>query len=148
MKTKHGLFMRIAHDAARESTCPRASVGAVLVKENRPISIGYNGAVRGSKHCVDDGCWVLPRGKQKSCLRAVHAELNAILNAAYHGASVKDATMYCTHSPCLDCLKACINAGIRTIMYDVTYNDPLALKLYTDIINTEDNDTISVLKLA
>ena len=129
MNAKHHLYLKLALEVAKEGTCPRAKVGAVLVHDSRPISIGYNGSPRGTEHCNKIGCWYLTKGKRKHCLRAVHAELNAILNAAYVGISTNGTTLYCTHKPCVDCLKTLINSGVRNVFYLNDYDDELADKL-------------------
>lgn len=127
---KHDLYMRLAREVAKEATCPRAKVGAVLVSDRRIVATGYNGAPSGVVHCKDDGCWLQKRGNLVSCRKAVHAELNALVNAAYTGASTKGAVMYCTYSPCVDCLKALINAGVSTVYYEHSYTDKMALRLF------------------
>ena len=127
---KLGLYMRLAKTVGQESTCPRANTGAVIVLDDRVVSLGYNGAPRKIPHCKDEGCWLFVKGQRTHCFRAVHAELNALLSAAYHGARTKGALLFCTHSPCLECLKACINAGISQIMYKEAYDDSLTQDLY------------------
>ena len=119
-------FMDIAHQAARRSNCSRRRVAAVIVREHRLITTGYNGTPRGVKNCFEGGC---PRcaGDSESgsgldtCLCS-HAEENAIVQAAYHGVSVRDSTLYCTISPCLLCAKMIINAGIREVVYEEDYH--------------------------
>ena len=143
-RNQEKFYLRIAKTTARQSTCPRAKVGAVLVYDNRVISRGYNGAPRGCPTCKEEGCWTYPRGlRRSSCYKAVHAELNALLNAAYGGAAIKGAEMICTHSPCLDCLKAMLNAGVKTVYYGECYNDKLASQLYAKVY-----DKISVYLIA
>ncbi|MDP9111896.1 MAG: cytidine/deoxycytidylate deaminase family protein [Candidatus Eremiobacteraeota bacterium] len=112
-------FMEIARTVATRSTCPRAAVGAVLVRESRILTTGYNGAPRGVAHCSDVGCIIV----NDHCARATHAEANAIVQAALHGVSVSGSTAYCTHQPCVNCSKLLISAGIRTIVYDADYID-------------------------
>ncbi len=118
-------FMNIAQMVALRSNCMKRKVAAVLVKEQRIISTGYNGTPRGIKNCNEGGC---PRcshfGKSGANLEACvcsHAEENAIVQAAYHGVSVKDGTLYTTFSPCLNCTKMIINAGIAQVIYNVAY---------------------------
>jgi dCMP deaminase len=106
--------MNIASVIALRGTCPRAKVGAVLAKEGRIISTGYNGSPSGTPHCEDAGCILDKRAK---CTRTVHAELNCICFAAKHGIVTKGATLYVTYAPCLECAKAIINAGIKEVFY-------------------------------
>ena len=118
-------LMKIAELIALRGTCPRAKVGAVLVREGRVISTGYNGSPSGTPHCIDMDCILDERGK---CIRTVHAELNCICFAAKYGIKTEGATMYITHSPCLDCAKAIINAGIKKVIYlEKYYLDGLRL---------------------
>src|SRR5690349_16270236 len=101
-------FMRRAYVAAEMATCPRASVGAVLVRDKHELCSGFNGAAKGLPHCVDVGCEM----EKGHCVTAVHAENNAIIQAALHGISTAGATLYVTHSPCRRCANHLINAGI------------------------------------
>src|SRR2546423_14366558 len=112
-------FMGIARQAATRSTCPRKHVGAVIVRDRTVLSTGYNGSIRGLPHCEDDGC-VMEDGH---CITTVHAEANAILQAAKNGVSVDGAELYTTASPCWNCFKLIANAGIRTIYYGEFYRD-------------------------
>ena len=114
-------FMEIARQVARRSTCPRARVGAILVKDRRILTTGYNGAPMGLPHCDEDGCIIV----DNHCVRAVHAEQNAILQAAYHGISVNGGTIYVTHQPCQTCAKMIVNAGIKRVVYGGEYPDDL-----------------------
>ncbi len=126
-------FMSIAKLVARRSTCTRRSVGAVLVKDKRMLATGYNGAPSGLAHCSVTGCLRaeqnVPSGERAEMCRGLHAEQNAIIQAAYHGVSIADATLYCTNLPCSICVKMLINAGIAEIVYEDGYPDPLAEKL-------------------
>lgn len=108
---------------SRQSTCPRLSVGAVLVWGGRVFAQGYNGAPAGIPHCDH------PEEGGEPCQTAVHAELNAIINAAFHGASTQDATIYTTHSPCRDCAGAIINAGIVAVVYEMDFREDIGLQL-------------------
>lgn len=118
-------FLEIAHVVKRRSNCRRRQVAAVIVSDRRIISTGYNGTPRGLKNCFDGGC---PRCASDAesgsalteCLCA-HAEENAIVQAAYHGISVRNGTLYCTISPCLLCAKMIINAGIVEVVYEGNY---------------------------
>lgn len=124
--------MEIAHAVAKRSTCPRAQVGAIIVKDRRIISTGYNGAPSGLPHCTDVGCLIIKSnelGEEKQhCVRIVHAELNAIIQAAIHGVSTRGAIMYITHEPCFNCTKAIINAGIKELIFKNPYPDKIARK--------------------
>jgi dCMP deaminase len=123
-------FMDIALLVAKRSTCLRRSVGAVVVKEKRVLSTGYNGAPMNVTHCRVTGCireqMKIPSGERHELCRGIHAEQNAIIQAAYHGASIKDADLYCTNLPCSICAKMIINAGIRTIYYLSGYADTMS----------------------
>jgi dCMP deaminase len=118
-------FMRIARTVATRATCPRASVGAVIVREHRILTTGYNGAPRGVPHCIDAGCIM----RDDHCVRATHAEANAVIQGALHGVSLQGATAYCTHQPCVGCSKLLISAGIVKIIYGEAYPDPVAVEL-------------------
>ena len=126
-------FMKIAFMVAQRSTCLRRKVGAVIVKDKRILSTGYNGAPSGLAHCLDIGClrekMHIPSGEKHELCRGLHAEQNAIIQAAYHGVSIKDATIYCTHHPCVICTKMLINAGIKKIYYANGYPDELSQKM-------------------
>ena len=108
----------------------RRQVGSILVKDKRILATGYNGAPAGMKHCEEVGCLrqdaSVPSGQRHELCRGLHAEQNAIIQAAYHGISIKGATLYCTNKPCVICSKMIINAGIREIIYEEGYEDPLA----------------------
>jgi dCMP deaminase len=125
--------MGITDLVAQRSTCLRRQVGALLVKEKNILSTGYNGAPRGLAHCLDVGCLReqqnVPSGEKHELCRGLHAEQNAIIQAAYHGVSIRDATLYCTTLPCVICTKMLINAGIQKIIYREGYADPLSLEM-------------------
>ena len=118
---------------AKRSTCLRRQVGALIVKDKRILATGYNGAPAGLKHCEEVGCirkeTQVPSGQRHELCRGLHAEQNAIIQAAYHGISIKGATLYCTTSPCVICAKMIINAGIKEVIYEEGYDDPLAMEL-------------------
>ena len=118
-------FMDIAHVAATRSNCSRRQVAAVLVRDRQVVSTGYNGTPRGVKNCSDGGCprcnSSAPSGSHLTECLCSHAEENAIVQAAYHGISIKDATLYTTFSPCLLCAKMIINGGIREVVYNEKY---------------------------
>jgi dCMP deaminase len=126
-------FMDIVTLVARRSTCVRRSVGALLVKDRRLLSTGYNGAPSGLRHCRDIGClrekYRVPSGERHELCRGLHAEQNAIIQAAFHGVSVRGATLYCTTHPCIICAKMIINAGIERIMIREVYRDTLAAEI-------------------
>ncbi len=106
-------FLKIAEIVSSRSTCDRRHVGAVIVKDKIVLSTGYNGAPRGLGHCDDVGHEIVGG----HCVRTVHAEANAITQAALNGASINGACIYLTNSPCYDCFKMIINAGIREVKY-------------------------------
>lgn len=126
-------FMKIAEDVATRSTCIRRSVGAIIVKDKRILSTGYNGAPSNISHCTEETClrtkYNVPSGERHELCRGLHAEQNAIIQAAFHGVSINNSTIYVTHQPCSICTKMIINAGIRTIICRQPYNDPLALEM-------------------
>lgn len=123
-------FMSMAELAASRSTCLRRRVGAVLVKDRRILCSGYNGAPSGLPHCRETGCLRkqlnVPSGEKHELCRGVHAEQNAIIQAACHGISIKGAALYCTNQPCSICAKMIINAGIIKVYFRDRYNDPMA----------------------
>ena len=112
-------FMQIARTVATRATCPRASVGAVFVRDHRILTTGYNGAPRHVAHCSEAGC----RMVNGHCVRSTHAEANAIVQGALHGISLDGATAYTTHQPCVGCSKLLISAGVVRIVYDLPYPD-------------------------
>ncbi len=126
-------FMNITNLVAERSTCLRRAVGAVLVKDKRILSTGYNGSPSGLKHCMEVGCLReqlgVESGKMHELCRGIHAEQNAIIQAAYHGVSVKGASIFCTNQPCSICARMIINAGIERIYYQSGYADPLSIEL-------------------
>lgn len=119
-------FMEIAKVVALRSNCSRRKVAAVIVKDGRIISTGYNGTPRGIKNCMEGGCprcnSSAPSGAALDECLCSHGEENAIVQAAYHGIRIKDATLYTTFSPCLMCAKMIINAGIREVVYHESYS--------------------------
>ena len=123
-------FMKMAQLAATRSTCLRRKVGAVIVKDSHVLSTGYNGSPRGVSHCEEKGClrvlMNVPSGTRHELCRGVHAEQNAVTQAAYFGTSVKDATIYTTTFPCSLCAKILINSGITEVIYDEGYMDELS----------------------
>lgn len=127
-------FMEMAHVVAKRSTCLRRKVGAILVKDKHILSTGYNGAPKGLKHCKElGGCkreqMGIPPGERHEICRGLHAEQNAIIQAAVFGISIKDSVLYCTNTPCVVCAKMLINAGIKEIVFSGEYPDDLAKKM-------------------
>lgn len=129
-------FMKITRLVSQRATCLRRQVGALLVKDHRILTTGYNGAPSGLRHCLDIGCLRekenVPSGQRHELCRALHAEQNAILQAALHGVSVKGAVLYCTHHPCSLCAKMLVNAGVTKIIYEKGYPDPLASEILVE----------------
>ncbi|MCK9266494.1 cytidine/deoxycytidylate deaminase family protein [bacterium] len=123
-------FIQIAELISSRSTCLRRKVGAVLVKEKRILATGYNGAPSGLKHCSETGCLReklgVPSGEKHELCRGLHAEQNAIIQAAYHGISIKGSTLYITCHPCSVCSKMIINGGIKEIVIKEPYPDIIA----------------------
>jgi len=126
-------FIGIADLISKRSTCLRRSVGAVLVKDKRILATGYNGVPSGIKHCSEVGCirekLKVPSGERHELCRGLHGEQNAFLQAALHGTSVKDATLYSTTQPCIICAKMLINAGIKEIVIRGDYPDRMSKDL-------------------
>ncbi|KUE73429.1 cytidine deaminase [Candidatus Methanomethylophilus sp. 1R26] len=129
-------FMDMAELVATRSTCLRRHVGAVIVKDKHVLSTGYNGAPRGARHCEETGCLRIelnvPSGTRHELCRGVHAEQNAVAQAAYFGTSVKGATIYTTTFPCSLCAKILVNAGIAEIVYDEGYMDDLSKEILSE----------------
>ncbi|MCC6169414.1 MAG: cytidine/deoxycytidylate deaminase family protein [Caldilineaceae bacterium] len=119
-------FMDIAFAVAERSTCDRAHVGAVLVRDRRILTTGYNGAPAGLPHCDDVGHLMV----DGHCVRTLHAEQNAIIQAALHGVSISGAAAYVTHHPCLTCAKMLINAGIKRVVYAGNYPDDYSRQFF------------------
>jgi len=126
-------FMEMAHLVSKRSTCLRRSVGAILVKNKHILSTGYNGAPKGFKHCSEVGCLReklgIPSGERHEICRGLHAEQNAIIQAAVFGVSIEGSVLYCTNAPCVVCAKMLINAGIKEIVFSGNYPDALAKKM-------------------
>ncbi|MDA8124017.1 MAG: cytidine/deoxycytidylate deaminase family protein [Deltaproteobacteria bacterium] len=129
-------FLEIVGIVAKRATCRRRSVGAALVRDRRILSTGYNGAPSGLRHCLEIGCLReqqhIPSGERHELCRGLHAEQNAIIQAALHGVSVKGATLYCTNHPCVICAKMIINAGIVRIVVSGVYRDLLAEEMLAE----------------
>jgi len=145
-------FMEIAHVVAKRSTCLRRKVGAVIVKDKHILTTGYNGAPSGMPHCLDIGClreqFKVPSGERQELCRGLHAEQNAIIQAAVHGVSIKGSTLYTTHSPCISCAKMIINAGIKRVVYLDDYADKHGIELLKEagieVVKFEGNDNSSI----
>ena len=119
-------FMTITRQVAERSTCLRAKVGAVIVRDRSIIATGYNGAPAGMPHCLDVGCLVYesktPVGDvETNCFRTIHAEINAIAQAARNGSRIDGADVYVTHTPCIHCLKVLVNTGVKRVFYEKPY---------------------------
>ncbi len=123
-------FMDITELVSKRSTCVRRAVGAVLVKDKQILATGYNGAPTGITHCFDTGClreqMNIPSGERHELCRGVHAEQNAIVQAAFYGVSIQDSTLFCTNLPCSICAKMLINAGIKKIYFKSGYADTMS----------------------
>lgn len=119
-------FLQLALVASKRATCLRLKVGCVLVLDKHVLATGYNGSVRGQPHCLDVGCKF---GSTGGCVRTVHAEANAIVQAALHGTSTRGATAYVTTSPCEGCVGLLANAGVVRVVYADEYRDPSPLYL-------------------
>lgn len=151
-------FMELAHHLARRSTCFRRSVGAVIVKDKHLLATGYNGVPRGLTHCIHTGCirmgnpnlelfevrsveeirsffskyHEVPSGQYHELCTGVHAEENAIIQSAYFGVSIRDAEVFTTTFPCVNCARIMINARIRRVVYDADYVDPISKGLLAE----------------
>ena len=127
-------FMEMAKLAAKRSTCLRRNVGAVIVQDKHVVATGYNGAPKGIPHCSElGGCYRtahnIPSGERHELCRALHAEQNAIIQAATYAQSIEGASIYITHQPCVICAKMIINAGIKRIIVDRGYPDEMAVEI-------------------
>jgi len=129
-------FLQMAQVVASRSTCLRRQVGAVIVKDKQILSTGYNGAPSGLKHCAEVGCLRqklgIPSGERHEICRAVHAEQNALVQAAKHGIAIDGADIYTIVQPCVLCTKLLINAGVKRVVYIQSYPDDLALEMATE----------------
>ena len=123
-------FMEITHLVSKRSTCMRRQVGAVIVRDKRILATGYNGAPRGLRHCSETGClrekMGVPSGQNQELCRGLHAEQNAIIQAALSGVSIEDSQIYTVTRPCVVCAKMIINAGIKRVVFHEGYSDPLS----------------------
>lgn len=134
--TWDAYFSQLARMVASRSTCLRRNVGALLVKGERIISTGYNGAPQGVPHCLDIGCLReaegIPSGHRYELCRGVHAEQNAIINAARYGISTINSVLYCTNQPCMLCARMLVNAGVIRVVHQGDFNDELAMNCFRD----------------
>ena len=130
----HEYFMRIAEEVATRATCDRRRVGAVVVRDKMILSTGYNGSIRGLPHCDEAGHMM----ESDHCVATIHAEANAILQAAKNGVMIDGGTLYVTASPCWSCFKQIANAGIRRIVYGEFYRDErifeVAARLHIELV--------------
>lgn len=119
-------FLQLCDLVATRATCQRLKVGSVLVKERKVISTGYCGAPKGTPDCFEEGCYMV----DSHCIRTIHAEINAVVQAAYNGTSTAGSTVYVNTLPCYNCAKVLINAGVMRMVYRRDYRpDPAAHKL-------------------
>ncbi|MHB1043516.1 MAG: deoxycytidylate deaminase [Eubacteriales bacterium] len=129
-------FMDITTVVSGRSTCLRRRVGALIVKDRRILASGYNGAPGGLRHCLDIGCLReqqgIPSGERHELCRGLHAEQNALIQAAVYGIAISGAVFYVTHQPCVLCAKMLINAGVKKVVYAGGYPDPLALSMFEE----------------
>ncbi|WP_003542748.1 deoxycytidylate deaminase [Desulfotomaculum nigrificans] len=129
-------FMEITRVVATRSTCLRRKVGAVIIKDKRILTTGYNGAPAGLAHCLEIGClreqMGIPSGQRHELCRGLHAEQNALLQAAVHGIAIQGSTIYVTHQPCVLCAKMIVNAGIKKVVFAGDYPDELSLDIFKE----------------
>jgi dCMP deaminase len=128
--------MEIARVVSTRSSCLRRQVGAVLVKNRQILATGYNGVPRGLRHCDERGCLRdelgIPAGERHELCRGLHAEQNAIIQAAYHGVAILGAEVYCTHQPCAVCAKMLVNADVVAVYFSGAYPDALAMEVFAE----------------
>jgi dCMP deaminase len=126
-------FLEIVELVSKRSTCCRRAVGSALVRDHRILATGYNGAPSKLQHCLDIGCLreqlKIPSGERHELCRGLHAEQNAVIQAALHGVNTKGSTLYCTNHPCVICAKMIINAGVVRIVIRDGYHDKLAAQM-------------------
>lgn len=128
-------FIEMAYLVSARSTCLRRKVGAVLVRNNQVLSTGYNGAPKSALHCSVTGCireqLNVPSGEKHELCRGVHAEQNAIIQAAVNGTSIQNGELYCTTQPCIICAKMIINAEVSRVFIAESYKDPMSLEMFS-----------------
>lgn len=129
-------FMKLANEVATRTTCLRRAVGCVIVKDNRILATGYNGVPSGLRHCAETGCLReklgVPSGQRHEICRGLHAEQNAIIQAAKYGINIDGSTIYVNTQPCIVCAKMIINSGIKEIVYQNPYDDELSRELLAE----------------
>lgn len=129
-------FMEIARVASTRATCLRRKVGAAIVKDKRILTTGYNGAPAGLSHCLEIGClraaMAIPSGQRHELCRGIHAEQNALIQAAVHGIAIKGSTIFVTHQPCVLCAKMLVNAGIKKVVFAGEYPDELSRQIFQE----------------
>lgn len=129
-------FMKLAHEVATRTTCLRRAVGAIIVKDRRILSTGYNGVPTGLTHCAETGCLRqelgVPSGQRHEICRGLHGEQNAIIQAARYGIDISGSTIYVTTQPCVVCAKMIINAGIVEVVYENPYDDELSMSMLAE----------------
>ena len=129
-------FMDITRLVSKRSTCLRRYVGAVIVRDKRILATGYNGAPRGLAHCEETGCLReklgIPSGQKQELCRGLHAEQNAIIQAALSGVSIENSQIYSVTQPCIICAKMIINSGIKRVIYQDSYPDELAEQMFSE----------------
>ena len=129
-------FMEVAEVVSKRATCLRRNVGAVVVKDKRILATGYNGAPTGLSHCAEVGCLReklgIPSGERIEICRGLHAEQNALIQAARYGISLDGSTVYTTLEPCITCAKMLVNAGIKRVVYSEPYPDPLSREIFAE----------------
>lgn len=129
-------FMNITKVVATRATCRRRQVGAIIVKDHRVLASGYNGAPAGLKHCLEIGClreqMNIPSGQRHELCRGLHAEQNALIQAAVYGIGIQGGIFYVTHQPCVLCAKMIVNAGIKRVIFAGAYPDELARSIFAE----------------
>jgi dCMP deaminase len=127
-------FIEMTNVVKTRSTCLRRQVGALIVKDRHILTTGYNGVPSGIRHCSETGClreqMGIPSGQRHEICRGLHAEQNAIIQAAYHGVSINGSVLYCNTKPCSICAKMVCNSGITKVIYENGYDDPLADEMF------------------
>ncbi|MDR1775697.1 MAG: cytidine/deoxycytidylate deaminase family protein [Actinomycetes bacterium] len=126
-------FMKIAHEVATRSTCTRRQIGALIVRDKRILATGYNNVPCGIEHCTTRGCLRdqlhIPSGERHELCRGIHAEQNAVVQAARNGITIDNSIVYCTAQPCILCAKILINAGVKEIVFEGGYPDELSREI-------------------
>ena len=135
--SKENYYLDIAETVSERSTCLRRCYGAIIVRNDEIVATGYNGAPAGVKTCVERGECLrkklnIPSGTRHEMCYAIHAEQNAIIQAAKLGVSIEGATLYCTHQPCVICAKMIVNAGITRVVYEEGYPDDFAMNIFAE----------------